>query len=196
MGNDMPGQIFGWQLLRRWLCAAALAAALLAPTVADAQVVVVANGSPITEFDIQQRSKLIASSTHKQPNRKDVIQELIDDRLKIAKGKVYGMEITPQQLDTAFETLAKRQHLTVQQFSQFLERAGIAPSALKARIKAEMTWSELVRGRYSATLQVGDADIAKVLRDRNEPDAATVGYVYTLYPITLVVPAGTTRVIG
>src|SRR5689334_12313213 len=190
MGNDIPGQIFGWQLLRRWLCAAALAAALLAPTVADAQVVVVANGSPITEFDIQQRSKLIASSTHKQPNRKDVIQELIDDRLKIAKGKVYGMEITPQQLDTAFETLAKRQHLTVQQFSQFLERAGIAPSALKARIKAEMTWSELVRGRYSATLQVGDADVAKVLRDRNQSDAATVGYVYTLYPITLVVPAG------
>jgi peptidyl-prolyl cis-trans isomerase SurA len=167
-----------------------LAAALLAPAAAAAQVVVVANGSPITEFDIQQRTKLISSATHKQPTRQDVINELIDDRLKIAKARVYGMEITPDQIDQAFETMAKRQGLSIQQFNQFLDRAGIAPSAIKARIKAELTWSEMIRGKYSATLQIGDADIANALRDRNEGENATVGYVYTLYPVTVVVPSG------
>ena len=173
-----------------WLRAAALAAALLTPAAVSAQVVVVANGSPITEFDIQQRTKLLATSTHKPPTRQEVINDLIDDQLKIAKAKVYGFEITKAQIDQAFEGMAKRQGVSVQQFEQFLQRAGIAPSAVKARIKAELTWSELVRGRYSATLNVGDADVATVLRDRNQDDAKAVAYVYTLYPITVVVPHG------
>ena len=174
--------------LRQWLQAAALAASLLAPAAANAQVVVVANGSPITEFDIQQRSKLLASSTHKAPSRQDVINELIDDRLKIAKAKFYGLEVTKQQVDQAFEGMAKRQGLSVQQFSQVLERTGISPNAVKERVRAEMTWNQLVRGKYAATLQVGEADIATAMRDRNSTE--TMGYIYTLYPITVVVPSG------
>ena len=33
------------------------------------------------------------------------------------------------------------------QFSQVLERAGVSASALKARIKAELTWQQMVRGQ-------------------------------------------------
>lgn len=179
---------------RRCMAAATLALTLTAPVVARAQVVVVANGLPITEFDIQQRSKLIASGTHKPPARQEVINELIDDRLKITKAKVYGLEVTKEQIDNAFENMAKRQGLTVQQFSQVVERAGIAPDTIKARIRAELTWNELMRGKYPATLQIDDADVANALRNRNDNASnATnaVGYVYTLYPVTVVVPAGT-----
>ena len=167
-----------------------MAAALAAPSIACAQVVVVANGSPVTELDIQQRTKLVATSTHKAPTRQEVIQDLIDDRLKIAKAKVYGLEVSDVEIDTAFENMAKRQRITVQQFAQVLERAGIMPSAIKARIRAELTWSQLVRGRYQSSLRVGDSDIAQALRDRKENEAATVGYVYTLYPITIVFGRG------
>lgn len=45
----------------RWLIGAIVALVLAMPVMARAQVVVVANGSPITEFDIQQRTKLEAS---------------------------------------------------------------------------------------------------------------------------------------
>ncbi|MGN6573677.1 MAG: hypothetical protein ACTHLO_19890 [Pseudolabrys sp.] len=48
---------------RKWLAAAILCSAVLLPAAATAQVVVVANGSPITELDIAQRTKLIATST-------------------------------------------------------------------------------------------------------------------------------------
>ncbi len=53
----------------RWLIGAIVALVLAMPVMARAQVVVVANGSPITEFDIQQRTKLEANSTHKNPTR-------------------------------------------------------------------------------------------------------------------------------
>lgn len=70
-----------------------LAVPVLAPVTASAQVVVIANGSPITELDVRQRTKLMATSTKKTPSRQEVINELIDDRLKIAKARVYGMEV-------------------------------------------------------------------------------------------------------
>ena len=74
--------------LVRWLMAALLLAACLAvPAVSHAQVVVVVNGSPITAYDIEQRTKLIESSTHKKASRQEIIQQLIDDRLEISKAK-------------------------------------------------------------------------------------------------------------
>jgi peptidyl-prolyl cis-trans isomerase SurA len=178
--------------LRRWLAAGIVAVALTAPSLASAQVVVVANGSPITELDIQQRSKLISSSTHKAPGRQDVINELIDDRIKIARAKVYEAVATDAEVDAAYESMATRQHITQQQFAQMLEHNGISPSAIKARIRAELTWGQLVRGKFNATLQVGESDIANALRSRNESDKA-VGYIYTLYPVMIVAPRGSSE---
>ena len=186
----MPRMKSNWVFLGRCLLAAALAAAVLAPASALAQVVVVANGSPITAYDIEQRTKLMATSLHKTPSRQEVIQELIDDRLKIAKAKSYGFEISASEVDQAFNNMAKAQHLTTQQFSQMIERSGIAPSTIKARIKAELTWTQLVRGKFSSSLQVGDSDVAIALRSQNETDSDVVGYIYTLYPIMILVPPG------
>jgi len=169
------------------LCAAPI---LAVPTVANAQVVVVANGSPITELDIAHRSKLLASASHKVPARQEVINELIDDRIEIAKAKTYGLEVTDTEVDESFATMAKRQGMSPQQFAQILDREGIAASALKARLKAQMTWQQLIRGKFSSALQVADSDITLALRARNEEDKDAVGYVYTLYPVMVLAPTG------
>jgi len=191
----MPGTSLRAVSFRRWLACAAVAATLALPCAARAQVVVVANGSPITELDIQQRTKLIASSTRKKPSRKDVVQDLIDDRLKITKAKVYGLEVSDGQVERAFENMAERQGVTKQQFIQYLSRSGIVPSAVKARLRAQLTWNQLIRGKYSASLQVGEADIARALRQRNDSEDTAVGYIYTLYPVTVVVPSGSSQAV-
>jgi peptidyl-prolyl cis-trans isomerase SurA len=175
----------------QWFAGATLAIVLACP--AAAQVVVIANGSPITEYDIQQRMKLEASATQKGAARQQIIDDLINDRLKISKAKVYGLEVDDGEVNRAFEGMASRQHVTVQQFSQVLERAGISPNTVKARIRAELTWQQLIRGKFGASLQIGESDIASALKDRNESDVSAVGYVYTLYPVTVVVPRGSSE---
>ena len=172
----------------RWFAGAVIAIVLACP--AAAQVVVIANGSPITEYDIQQRTKLDASAAHKGTTRQQIIDDLIDDRLKIAKAKVYGLEVGEAEVNSAFEGMATRQHITVQQFTQVLERAGISPNTVKARIRAELTWQQLIPGKFGSSLQVGDSDVANALKSRNESEAPAVGYIYTLYPVTVVVPRG------
>lgn len=178
-----------YRALRAVILAAAVAG-VFAAVPAAAQVVVVANGSPITEIDIQQRTKLMATSTHKNPTRQEVIQELIDDRLKIAKARVYGLEVTDRDVDQAFEGMATRQHITPAQFAQVLERAGISPAAVKARVRAELTWNQLVRGKFGSSLQISESDITDALKDSKDAKAEVVAYNYTLYPVTVLVPRG------
>jgi peptidyl-prolyl cis-trans isomerase SurA len=174
--------------------AAIVGLAIAVPATARAQVVVVANGSPITEFDIQQRMKLEALS-QKTLTRQQVINDLIDDRLKIARAKFYGLEVADAEVNSTFEGMATRQHITPAQFTQVLERAGISTNAIKARIRAELTWQQLIRGKYGATLQVGESDVAKALKDRNEGDTPSVGYIYTLYPVVVVVARGSSEAV-
>src|SRR5664280_133751 len=193
----MPATDVRFRSFRRWLAGAALAlaAAVAMPGAAFAQVVVVANGSPITAYDIDQRSKLIAASTHKTPARQDVIQELIDDRIKIARAKTYGFEVPDAEVDQAFANMAKNQHLSPQQFTQVIERAGISPTTIKARVRAELTWSQLVRGRYSASLEIGESEITKALSERNDSQGDVAGYIYTLYPVMVLVPPGSSAAV-
>src|SRR5258708_485746 len=124
MDIAMPGMRLKRRPFQLWLACAVVVAALAMPVAARAQVVVVANGSPITELDIQQRSKLISATIHKNPTRQDVINELTDDRLKLARARVYGVEATDTEVENGFENMARRQHMTTPQFTQLLERSG------------------------------------------------------------------------
>lgn len=157
---------------------------------AQAQVVAVANGSPITELDIQQRIKLINASTHKTPTRQEAINELIDDRIKIAKARTYSIEVTDSEVDNGYQNMARRQNMTTDQFTQLLERSGISAGAIKARMRAEIAWNQLVRGKFGSSLQIGESDIANAMRERNEAEKESAGYTYTLYPIIVVVDRG------
>jgi len=174
---------------RNLLTAALLAAGVwaLGGVARAQQVVVIVNGEPITALDIEQRSKLAELSTHKAPPRQEVLDELINEKLKVREAKKFGLEISSSEVDSAFATMAGRMRLTPDQLTDQLAKSGIHVATLKARIKADLTWPQLVRGRYSSSLQIGDKDILTAM-DSKSTD--TVGYDYTLRPILFLVPAG------
>ncbi len=73
------------------------------------------------------------------------------------------------------------------QFSKMLEGRGVNPNTLKARLKADMTWNQMVRGKFGQQLNPSEKDIfeAEMKSDQKES-----GVEYTLHPITFVVPRG------
>ena len=77
------------------LAAALTAATLLVATAAPAraqQVLAVVNGIPVTSYDVDQRTRLHQTSGGKAPGRKEVLEELINDHIKLIEGKKFGME--------------------------------------------------------------------------------------------------------
>jgi peptidyl-prolyl cis-trans isomerase SurA len=175
---------------RRLLAAAALAGTILcaAGLPARAQIVALVNGEPITQTDIAQRTRLIQLSTQKAPGRQEVLDELIDDKLKVQLSKRYVSDVPKREIENAFAGIARRAGMSPQQFTQALTQSGVNIDALKARIHADFVWSQIIRGKFQGSLQVGEKDVFTAMQTKNKQDAA--GTEYTLRPILFLVPRG------
>src|SRR3954465_13611787 len=118
--------------LPRLILGATVALLLMAgPARLHAQsIAVMVNGEPITHYDIEQRSKLNTLS-HKAATRQQVIEELIDEKVKIKEAKKFGVDPTSSDIDAAFRQMSSRMHLTADQLTKSLESQGIRPDTLK-----------------------------------------------------------------
>jgi len=177
---------------RRLMIGAALAIAVLTVMTpsAGAQTAVIVNGDPITQFDVEQRAKLIQISTQKTPTRNEVIEELINEKLKIQLLKRFMIDGIDKDVDTAYANMARRMRVTPRDFTENLEKQGLKTETLRSRIKADLVWGQIIRGRYQSSFQFSDKDVAARLASKNRDDANVVGYDYTLRPILFLVPRG------
>lgn len=162
----------------------------------EAQLIaVMVNGDPITNFDIEQRAKLIQASTHKTPARKEVLEELIEEKLKVQLLKRYQIEGIEKDVENAFTNMARRMRATPKEFIEQLGKQGIQAETIKSRIRAELVWGQIIRGRFQSSFLFSDKDIQARLEKKNPGGAATVGYNYTLRPILFVVPRGSAQTV-
>ena len=153
-------------------------------------LVAVVNGEPITALDVESRMKFIHLSTQKQAARPDVINDLIDEKLKVKEGKRWGIEFTDAEVDGMYANMASRMHQSADQLTQNLQKGGVNPQTLKSRIRADSVWQQLVRGRYSASLQLSEIDVDMALRAKNQSGESTTATEYKLRPILILVAPG------
>jgi peptidyl-prolyl cis-trans isomerase SurA len=172
-------------------CAAGLLLTVCASSSQAQSVAVMVNGDPITTYDIEQRGKLIFLTTHKTADRQQVVNELIDEKLKIKEAKKFGVDPTGSDVDQSYAAMSGRMRISPEQLTKSLEVQGIRADTLKARLKADMVWTSLVRGRYKESLQVGEKDVAAAVQggggdEKQQADA----FEYKMQPIVLIVPRG------
>jgi peptidyl-prolyl cis-trans isomerase SurA len=168
--------------------AVAATALVVSQSSARAQVVAVVGGEPITAVDITQRTKLIQLSTQKIPSRQDVLDELIDDKLKVQLSKRYIAEVPKREIETSYATIARRAGMTPAQFTKMIESNGMSADTLKSRIHADFVWSQIVRGKFQGSLQVGEKDIEVKLQASHKD--APGGFEFKLRPVLFLVPKG------
>jgi len=189
--KPIPAPLLALRRLMMTVAIAISAGATIAGGVQAQMVAVIVNGDPVTNFDIEQRIKLIQlGNQQKPPTRKDVMEELINEKLKIQLLKRYNIEGTDKDVDSAYTNMARRMRATPSEFTGQLARGGVMPETLKSRMKADMVWSQIIRGRFQSSFQFNDKDIQERLAARNPVEAAVVGYDYTLRPILFLVPRG------
>jgi peptidyl-prolyl cis-trans isomerase SurA len=188
----MTTPTFSHRRLRSLITGCAVALAVLAGGVSPSPAQSVAcmiNGEPITNFDIEQRTKLNFLTTRKQMPRQEVIDELTNEKVKIKEAKKYGVDPGVSDIDQAYAGMGTRMRLSPEQLTKSLEGSGVRPDTLKSRIKAEMVWTSLVRGRFKESLQIGEKEVAAAAQEGGEATQAEA-FEYKLQPIVLIVPRG------
>jgi peptidyl-prolyl cis-trans isomerase SurA len=146
------------------------------------------NGEPITSYDIEQRAKLDTLSTHKTPSRDQVIDELIEEKVKIKEAKKFGVDPTASEIDAVFAGMGSRMRMNADQLTKTLESQGVRPETLKSKLRADSVWASLVRGRYKDSLLVNEKDVQSAIVVKGDEADKTASFEYNMRPIVLVVP--------
>jgi peptidyl-prolyl cis-trans isomerase SurA len=153
-------------------------------------VVVFVNGEPITAIDVEQRSKFILLTTQKHAPRQEVLNQLIDEVLKVREGKRWGISATDKEVDSNYAAMAGRMRVSADQLTQNLAKSGVHSNTLKSRIRADIVWQQLVRGRYSSRLHLSDSEVRSLLEAKKPEEKDVVGFEYLLRPILFLVTPG------
>lgn len=178
------------------LITAVLAAVVMlaGASVAHAQaqaVVALVDGVPITQLDIMERAKLELLSTQKMPALGDVLNILINEVLEIKEAKRFEIDVPQSEVDSSYATVAEHMGIDAQKLNEILAHAGTSEQALKGRLRAQLAWAALVRGRFKASLEIADTDVEAQLNLHPSGDQKQgVGYEYQIRPIVFIVPAG------
>jgi peptidyl-prolyl cis-trans isomerase SurA len=77
-----------------------------------------------------------------------------------------------------------------QKLTQILSTGGASADTLKHRLKAQIAWTTLVRGRFKVSLEIADKDVEAELQLHQPQEKGQVGYEYVVRPIVLIVPRG------
>lgn len=183
---DMPKPASFNRLTVLAFAAALAAASALLPVPAHAQVAAVVNGEPITSLDITERQKLHRTSGKQNISRREILEELIEHKLKLQIAKRANIEPSDAEVNRAFAGMAQRSGgRTVAQFEQALKQGGIDVGRLKARIKADMAWQQYVQAN-SGNVIVRDADLVAAMNARGQ-NMQLKSTQYTMQQVIFVV---------
>jgi peptidyl-prolyl cis-trans isomerase SurA len=178
---------------RKASAATMIVAALVLAVASNAsaqEVVAFVSGQPITTLDVEHRGKFMQMSTKKVPTRKEVLDSLIDEILEVNEAKRFTIEVPESEVDNAFSNVATRMGLDAQKLTQLLASNGTSADTLKRRLRAQVAWTTLVRGRYKASLEIRDSDVEAQLQLHKPEEKNEAGYEYIMDPVVFIVPRG------
>jgi len=108
---------------------------------------------PITEDDVDQRTKLNLLLTQKQVSREDAINEVSKDLFRIARAQSAGL-LSDDLVDKAFADMCARRGIAPSDLMKTLEEKGIRLDTLRKRLTSDVAQERLsqMRSRYEDRL--------------------------------------------
>lgn len=179
--------------------AAAIFAFLLLPLLsaslhAQQSVVVTVNDRPITNYDISQRMRMneiigFKSKASGQALRKEVLEELIDEVLKIQEAKRLQVNVSAADVDETLNNMAQRAGESVSGWSAKLKQSRIDMATLKQRIEANLAWNRIIAGRYNINTNIESALVDQRLKAIQSDPSRKPQTLYLLQEIRMPIDA-------
>lgn len=121
------------------------------------------NDRAITEFEVQQRVRMLELFRTPGDLEAEATKALIEDRLRMSIAKAMQITATPDQIAAGMEEFAGRAQLNAEQFIAALGQAGVAPQTFRDFVEAGLVWREVIRQKYIGRISVSDAQIDRAI---------------------------------
>jgi|GEM_PF-1508853 len=147
---------------------------------ADSDVVVIVNGDPITEGELDLQLNLLPDQYKQQLSKEEVLSQMIDERLLLQEASKRGIAVTEQDIDAAYQELLTRGNLSEEQLAANLDSFGLTTADLRTMLFRQLTVDLLFRETVNESA-VSDAE-AQSFYDENQelfttPPQVTVRHI-------------------
>lgn len=129
-------------------------------------IAVVVNEDVITQSDVSDRLKLIASSAGLPATKEvrdkllpQVVSGLVDEQLMLQEAERLGIDVTPEEIAEGFAVIARQNNMEPEAFRTMLRRGGIDLATMERQIKAQMAWSRVIQMEMRPKVNISDNDI-------------------------------------
>lgn len=151
MANSVWGRATGAMILGLVLTVAAALPAFAA-------VVVTVNGTPITDTQVSQRSKLFSMEGNRTGQR-GAMEQLIDEAIMMSEAKRLNITVSNAQIDSALLDVARNVKLSQDKLVQMLQSNGVTMDTLRDRLRAAIAWSAVTDQAIMPQVQVSDLQL-------------------------------------
>lgn len=109
--------------------------------------------------ELQQQAITSARASVLPAIRKSVLDELVEEKIKLQEAKRLNITIEDQQVDGIIKGLADKNKMTPAQFAEHMKKVNVDINAMKARFRATLAWNEVIRRRFAHQVTVSQRDI-------------------------------------
>ncbi len=153
------------KMIRQLTLALAVAFSLPAMAIAQSQFdpKIIVNSDAITQYDIDQRVKLLRA--FRTPGRLNQLARngLIEDKLKLQELNRSGMTLSAGALRIAMADFASRADMSLESFIALLASKKVDENTFAEFVRVGVSWRDLVRDRFNSAVIINDADIDRLI---------------------------------
>jgi peptidyl-prolyl cis-trans isomerase SurA len=164
------------------LAIAALVLFLPAPTARAQSLVATVNDSPITNYDIEQRVRLLRV-LRQTATPAAALESIVEDRIKLAETRKYGINPTVQDAGQELARIAAERKIPPASLGPALQSARVDAAHWQEHGRAQIGWRGYVAA-LNKNVGVSEAEVRAELDRRGGSKVQD----YTLRPIVFVVP--------
>jgi peptidyl-prolyl cis-trans isomerase SurA len=151
-------------------------------------IVAVVDNEPITNQEVT-RLAAMADPAAAKLGRSNLLMEametLIDEAAQIGVAKLYGMQISADELDKAIEKTAQRNQLNIQQLQQRLKEQGLSWEQYRIQVRRQMLLQRVREREVNARIRIQDFEIDAFLQERNNAASpnADINIAHIMFPL-------------
>lgn len=121
------------------------------------------NQAVITNYDIEQRTRLIDAMGGTGDLRSIAIEQLTEDRVKVQAGEAMGIDLGEDAVETGIAQFAQQRGLAPEDVTRVLEARDIDRQSMADFVEAGMMWREVLIQRFRARATPTEEDIDQAL---------------------------------
>lgn len=121
------------------------------------------NDSAITQYEIDQRARMLSIFGAKGDTEALATEQIIDDRLRMQLAQENGISLTEEEFANAMEEFAQRGGLSLQDLLTLLDGEDVAQESFEDFIRAGLSFRNLVGERFGRFGDLSETEFDSVL---------------------------------